>query len=107
MSSNVKTAFANAVPFLKVMGDVIMAWMLLWRAVVAAPGLEKLVGDLQGEDRLGKIAKNKNAAYYEGQIKTAEYFIQNVLPVTMGKMDSIVKGNGSVVDIPEASFGGE
>ncbi len=35
MSEDFKVAFAHALPFLYAMGDIIMAWMLLWRAVVA------------------------------------------------------------------------
>ena len=37
MSPAFKTAFAHAVPFQEACGDVVMAWMLLWRASVAAP----------------------------------------------------------------------
>jgi alkylation response protein AidB-like acyl-CoA dehydrogenase len=106
MSLDFKVAFSHASPFLDVMGDVIMGWMLLWRANVAAPKLEKLVGDAEGDARVEKINKNKNAAFYEGQIKTAEYFIQTILPITLGRMDSIEAGSKAVVEIPEASFGG-
>jgi hypothetical protein len=34
-SEDILNAFANARPFLDVTGDTVMAWMLLWRAVVA------------------------------------------------------------------------
>jgi alkylation response protein AidB-like acyl-CoA dehydrogenase len=88
-----KTAYAHAHPFLEVTGDVIMAWMLLWRAVRAA-------------ERLAKDAPKKDAAFYQGQIKSAEFFIETVLPVTLGKMESIVKASPAAVDIAEASFGG-
>ncbi|MCG8618163.1 MAG: acyl-CoA dehydrogenase, partial [Desulfobacterales bacterium] len=67
MSPDFKTAFSFASPFLEAMGDVIMGWMLLWRATVAAPALEKLVKGLDDDARLAKINKNKNAAFYEGQ----------------------------------------
>ncbi len=87
------------------MGDVIMGWMLLWRAVVAKPALEKIVGGLDEEARITKINKNKNAAYYKGQVKSAEYFIQSILPISLGKMAAIEKGSSAVVDIPEVSFG--
>ncbi len=106
MSADFKVAFSFASPFLEVMGDVVMAWMLLWRATVARPALDKLVGDAQGAERLDKIQKNKNAAFYEGQIKSAEYFIQAILPVTNGRMDAIQAGSKAVVDIPEVAFGG-
>lgn len=106
MSLDFKVAFSHASPFLDVMGDVIMGWMLLWRANVAAPALEKLVGDAEGDARLEKINKNKNAAFYEGQIKSAEYFIQAILPVTQGRMDAIEASSKAIIEIPEASFGG-
>jgi alkylation response protein AidB-like acyl-CoA dehydrogenase len=105
MSQDFKTAFSHATPFQTVMGEVIMGWMLLWRAVVAKPALEKIVSGLDEKARVAKINKNKNAAFYEGQLKSAEYFIQSILPVTLGKMDAIKNGNSAVVDIPEASFG--
>jgi alkylation response protein AidB-like acyl-CoA dehydrogenase len=106
MSPKVKAAFSFASPFLEVTGDIIMAWMLLWRAAVAAPKLDELTGGAEGEERIGKIEKNKNAAFYEGQVKTAEYFIMSMLPVTLGKMDAIQATNSATVEIPEVSFGG-
>jgi alkylation response protein AidB-like acyl-CoA dehydrogenase len=106
MSLDFKVAFSHALPFLDVMGDVIMGWMLLWRANVAAPKLAELLGDLEGEARLEKINKNKNAAFYEGQVKSAEYFIQAILPVTLGKMASIEASSKAIAEIPEVSFGG-
>ena len=93
LSPQFKVAFAHAFPFMEVMGDVVMAWMLLWRAALAK---EKLEGG----------AGKKDVDFCEGQLKTAEFFIQTILPTTMGKMNSIVKSNGSAVEISEAAFGG-
>ncbi len=106
MSPQVMIAFAHAHPFLEVAGDVVMAWMLLWRASVAAPLLEKLAGGFDPEARRTAAEKNKNAAFYEGQVRSAEYFIQSVLPVTYGKMKAIMNASGAAVEIPEVSFGG-
>jgi hypothetical protein len=106
MSADFKVAFSHAMPFLDVMGDVIMGWMLLWRANIAATKLDDILGNLEGGARLAKINKNKNAAFYEGQVKSAEYFIQAILPITLGKMMSIEAGSKAIVEIPEASFGG-
>lgn len=94
MSPKVMSAFAFAHPFLEASGDVVMAWMLLWRASIAAA-------------RLGDGAKKKDRAFYEGQIKSAEYFTQAVLPVTMGKMDAIMGNCGAAVEIDDKSFGGK
>ena len=105
MSPDFKTAFAFAQPFQDVMGDVIMAWMHLWRATLAVPKLNDLVGGLTGPARAKKISKSKEAAFYDGQLQTAKYFINAILPVTIGKMEAIATTDNSVVSIHEASFG--
>jgi alkylation response protein AidB-like acyl-CoA dehydrogenase len=93
MSPRVMSAFAAAHPFLEVTGDVVMAWMLLWRATIAARQLAQ--------------AKKKDAAFYEGQIKSADYFINAILPITTGKMIAILNGCSAAVDISEDAFGGK
>ncbi len=93
MSADFKTAFAHATPFLNAMGDVVMAWMLLWRAQVAAT-------------KLAKGAAQKDVAFYKGQIKSADFFIGTVLPVALGSMNAIAKGNKAAIEIDEESFGG-
>jgi len=105
MSPDFKAAFGHASPFLMAMGDVIMGWMLLWRANVATPKLMKLTEGLDDAARIAKINKNKNAAFYEGQVKSAEYYIHTILPITIGNLNSIAGGNKAVVEIPEVSFG--
>jgi len=100
-SGKFKEAFAFATQYLEVMGDVVNAWMLLWRANISAPKLDKIVGD---KDLLEVVDKNKDAAFYMSQIKTAEYFIQTILPATLGKMDSITNTNDAVISIPDACF---
>ena len=57
-------------------------------------------------EKLENGAKKKDVEFYKGQLKTAEFFINAILPTTLGKMDSIVKCNGSAVEISEAAFGG-
>ena len=93
MSLKVLNAFAFAHPFMEVCGDVVMAWMLLWRAAIAARELENKPG-------------KKDAAFYEGQIKSAEFFIYSILPITLGKMEAILATNDAAVKINEDSFGG-
>jgi alkylation response protein AidB-like acyl-CoA dehydrogenase len=92
-SEKILYAFAFAYPFMEVTGDVVMSWMLLWRATIAAQQLQKK-------------AKKKDVAFYEGQLKSAEFFYHSYLPVTLGKMETILTTNGAVVDISEDSFGG-
>ncbi|MFW5957926.1 MAG: acyl-CoA dehydrogenase C-terminal domain-containing protein, partial [Desulfosalsimonas sp.] len=91
-TQDVKRAFAHSFPFLEATGDVIMGWMLLWRASVAAEKLEK-------------GAKAKDKAFYNGQITTADFFINTVLPETIGRMDSIDRMNAAAVEMEEDGFG--
>ena len=106
LSPDLKVAFAFAKPFLDVIGDVSMAWMMLWRASIAMPKLEKLAGGLDKTVRQQQSAKNKQIAFYEGQIQTANYFINAVLPIAIGRMEAIASSERSTIEIPEASFGG-
>ena len=106
ISPQLKVAFAHAHPFLDVMGDVAMAWMHLWRATVALPKLEKLAAGSDAAAVKQKVAKNKDAAFYDGQLKSAEFFIHTILPTTLGKMNAIMAGNPAAVEIDERSFGG-
>jgi alkylation response protein AidB-like acyl-CoA dehydrogenase len=92
MSPQVMTAFAFAHPFMMAMGDVILAWMHLWRAVAAAAGL-------------AKGGKKKQAAYYEGILATARYFINSELPVTLGKLDAVANTDDAAMAIPDTAFG--
>jgi hypothetical protein len=90
MSERILQAFAYAYPLMEVFGDVVMAWMLLWRASLAS---EALAG-----------AKKKDVAFYNGQIKSSEYFVHTVLPATLGRMNAILETNGAAVEIDEAAF---
>jgi hypothetical protein len=92
MSPDFKVAFAHSLPFLHALGDVIMGWMLLWRAATAAPKLEG--------------AKGRDLPFYNGQIKTAQFFIETVLPVTRGKMKSVQAASPAALEMEEESFGG-
>ena len=94
MSPELMTAFAHAYPFMEVSGDVVMAWLLLWRATIAAEKMEK-------------GAKKKDVAFYEGQLKSVEYFSHSILPVTLGKMNAVLATNNAAVEISEDAFGGK
>jgi len=94
MSPQVMAAFAHAYPFMEVSGDVVIAWLLLWRATIAT-------------EKLDNGTKKKDAAFYEGQLKSAEFFTHCILPITLGKMDAILATNSSAVDISEDAFGGK
>jgi hypothetical protein len=104
MSPKLRVAFAFASPFLRVMGDVIMGWMLLWRANTALPKYKKLAGDKTGHDLDVLLDKNKDASFYAGVIKTAEHYITTLLPESIGKMEAIKDSNDATISIHEKSF---
>ncbi|PIE67890.1 MAG: acyl-CoA dehydrogenase [Deltaproteobacteria bacterium] len=91
---NMLKGYAHACPLMQITGDVVMAWLLLWRAVVAKQKLN------------GKV-KKKDIAFYEGQVQTAEYFIRTVLPVTTGLVNTVLDTCGVAVELEDASFGGK
>ncbi len=104
-SEKILNAYAFAHPFLEVTGEVTFAWMHLWRASVAAPKLTEKVGSLEKKAVAAKAEKNKDAAFYAGQIESAKFFIHTLLPAAYGKMDAIQEGDSSVEDILDVSFG--
>jgi alkylation response protein AidB-like acyl-CoA dehydrogenase len=93
LSPDFRTAFAHSLPFLYATGDTVLAWMLLWRATVATRQLKK-------------SGRRKDRAFYQGQIKTAEFYIRTELPLTLGKMNAIESGCSAAIDIPDDGFGG-
>ena len=101
-----KIAFASAHPFMMAMGDVIMGWMLLWRAATASAPLDEIIGGLDDEKKAQKLDKDKNAAFYDGQLQSARYFINAVLPITLGRLAAVRAGEDAVLNITERGFGG-
>ena len=91
-TEKINYAYAQATPLLEVTGDLVIAWMLLWRATVASRALSE-------------NPKESDVAFYQGQLKTAEFYMSSMLPVTLGKIDSIQALNGAVVEMSEESFG--
>ncbi|MBU1172796.1 MAG: acyl-CoA dehydrogenase [Proteobacteria bacterium] len=90
MSEKVLDAFGSATLFQECCGDVVMAWMHLWRAAVAK-------GKIEG-------AKKKDKAFYEAQVIGAEFFISHMLPVSLGKMDSVKALTNSIMAMPVDGF---
>ena len=83
---------ANAYPFLMLMGQVVMAWLLLWQAGVAQ---EKLAApDGGGADK----------AFFTGKLATARYFIKHVLPEVDAVAKAIKSEDLSMMEIPDEAF---
>jgi alkylation response protein AidB-like acyl-CoA dehydrogenase len=99
----------NAYPFLMMMGKIISAWLLLWQAGIADGKLAALCNDkgVNASDpaALATFAReNKEAAFYDGKLKGARYFIKNVLPEIEGTIRAIKSEDNSIMDIVQESF---
>jgi hypothetical protein len=90
MSLKALNAFANAHPFQDATGDITMAWMLLWRADIAVRKIEK--------------AKSKDKPFYGGIIKSLQFFVETLLPITMGRLDALMNTSSAAVDMEDNMF---
>ena len=91
-AGNFLLPLANAYPFLMLMGQVSMAWLLLWQAGVANEKLSAPDGG--GADK----------TFYEGKIASARYFIKHVLPEVDAAAKAIKSGDVSMMKIPDEAF---
>ncbi|MBU1194504.1 MAG: acyl-CoA dehydrogenase [Proteobacteria bacterium] len=88
-----KTAFAHSLPLLDVVGDTIMTWMLLWRAVTASK-------------KLANNPNKKDLIFYNGQITTARFFIETAVPTSLGKMSGIKAMSTAAMDMETDAYAG-
>jgi hypothetical protein len=100
---------ANAYPFLMMMGKVVMGWMLLWEAGVAAEKFSALCAEKGIDAKDPKQVKafvkdNQDAAFYAGKEASAKYFIKNVLPEIYAASMAFKNEDLSIVQIADESF---
>jgi len=100
-SKDFMVAFAKATPLLEVCGDMILAWMLLWQAASAE---KKLVGMAGGGDRKALVKENDEAAYLDGKVQSARFFIGSELGRTRGKIMALHSDETAALEIAEESF---
>jgi hypothetical protein len=85
----------SATPFLFLFGDVLMAYLLTWQAVIAQ---EKL-------DSLGKKPEeDAEAAFYSGKVMGARFFVNNLLPQAYSHIEAIMNGDRAALEIAEEAF---
>lgn len=99
----------NAYPFLMMMGKIISAWMLLWQAEVALQklteiGKEKALDISDPAALQSLVQQSKEAAFYDGKIKSSKYFIKNVLPEIEGTIRAIRSEDLSIMEISNQGF---
>ena len=90
----------NSSPFLELLGDVTVGWLLLWQAALAAPKLEALIKEHGPE----VVNQNREAAFYQGKLATAKHFAGTVLRLAPAKAQVIMSGEMVGLDLPENCF---
>jgi alkylation response protein AidB-like acyl-CoA dehydrogenase len=81
----------QSVPFLLAVGDLLIGWLLLHQAEIAAAALDE---DPTGADR----------AFYTGKIAAARFFVKNVLPRLAAERKIIEVVDLSIMDLREEAF---
>lgn len=84
MTGNAREAVLNATPFLMMFGHVSCAYMLLEQAVVAGTKLQN--------------ATPADRTFYSNKIRTARFFVNNILPEAMTWAQVIRSGDRSALD---------
>ncbi len=81
----------NTTRLVYVLGDLVVAWLLLRGAEVA---LEKLGGEVSAADK----------SFYEGKVAAASFFARNVLPLMAGERAIAENIDDSIMELDVASF---
>lgn len=97
----------KATSFLDAAGDVLVAYFLLWSAMLAERKLKALLEEKGVKDKSrmkGLFQENLEAAILAGKITSAKFFIAERLPVTDGKIAAIQWGDSSAWEMEEEAF---
>ena len=80
----------NTSRLLMAIGDVIIAWLLLREADIAAAKLPTATG--------------KDVDFYNGKIASSEYFVYNFLPLITAERAIVEAENGAIMELSESAF---
>ena len=98
----------NSRPFLNVFGDLIIGWQLVKGAVIAAENLDNIyrkAGAVTVAERRRLVDMNSDAAFYEGKVASARYFMTTIIPDIKGRCDGILAGDMTPMEMADVSFG--
>ena len=100
---------SNAVPFMQCMGTVVVGWLLYWQAGVAAQKLAALFreNDIAPTDAQQKsqfLSSHKQAAFLDGKIHSARYYLKNILPQANALATAIETEDLSILAISDGGF---
>ena len=82
----------NTTRLLFALGDVIVAWLLLWQAEVALAALS------------GTEVSARDRAFYEGKVAAARFFTRTVLPALAAERTIAETTDNALMELPEEAF---
>ena len=88
---NIYKVGLNTTRLVYVLGDLVVAWLLLRGAEVA---LEKLGGEVSPSDK----------SFYEGKVAAAQFFARNVLPMLTAERAIAENVDDSIMELDESAF---
>lgn len=99
----------NAVPFMQFMGTITVGWLLYWQAGLAikkldAAYMENNVNTNNEEQKAAFLSGDKQAAYLEGKVHSARYYLKNFLPQAEAIAAAIKKEDLSTLAIQDNGF---
>jgi len=80
----------NTTRLLMSVGDVIISWLLLRQADIAAARIES--------------ASGKDKDFYQGKIAASRYFVHNFLPLISATRAIVEREDGEIMGVPETAF---
>jgi len=80
----------NTTRLLMSVGDIIISWLLLRQADIAATK----IGSASGKDR----------DFYQGKIAASRYFVHNFLPLISATRAIVEREDGEIMGVPESAF---
>ncbi len=91
MKTNPFVPLIGAWDFLNCFGDTLCGWFHLWMARVATA-------------KLAQATLDQEKMFYTGKIQGAKFFINRITDLVPVKLENLVKGDNSAMDIPEEAF---
>ncbi|MBI3269590.1 MAG: acyl-CoA dehydrogenase [Planctomycetes bacterium] len=97
--ADVKLVALGASPYLTQFGNVVVAWLLLQQAVIAAAKLGgmEVPGDAAARQRY--LEGNEEARFYASKIETARFFVHQVLTQNRWKAAQILGEDRSALEV--------
>ena len=97
---------STAKPLLQAFTMVSYAWMHLWSMTLCIPELKKISGGMKGAELEKFAADNAEAAFYQGKILSARFYIGSEFRKFFSLVDSITSDETAVLETGSAYFTG-